>query len=75
MPSVGAGAIHPICFGPSTRTKRESEAEQVLLQPSPEFATGPYNFDKNGDSLQGYNVVHNDKGNIVIDWRIDFYQG
>jgi hypothetical protein len=40
-----------------------------------EGAEGTYNFDKNGDDLHGYNVVRNDKGNIVFDRRIDFYQG
>jgi branched-chain amino acid transport system substrate-binding protein len=31
-------------------------------------------FDQNGDGLHGYNVVRNDKGNIVFDKRIDFYK-
>ncbi len=35
-------------------------------------AEGEYNFDGNGDGLHGYNVVKNDKGNIVFDKRIDF---
>jgi len=35
-------------------------------------AEGEYNFDENGDGLHGYNVVKNDKGNIVFDKRIDF---
>ena len=35
-------------------------------------AEGEYNFDKNGDGLHGYNVVKNDKGNIVFDKHIDF---
>ena len=35
-------------------------------------AEGEYNFDKNGDGLHGYNVVKNDKGNIVYDKHIDF---
>src|ERR1700755_1086801 len=29
-------------------------------------AEGEYNFDQNGDGLHGYNVVKNDKGNIVF---------
>ena len=29
-------------------------------------AEGEYNFDQNGDGLHGYNVVKNDKGNIVL---------
>ena len=35
-------------------------------------AEGEYNIDKNGDGLHGYNIVKNDKGNIVFDKRIDF---
>ncbi len=33
---------------------------------------GTYNFDKNGDGLHGYNIVKNDKGNIVFVKHIDF---
>ena len=35
-------------------------------------AEGEYNFDQNGDGLHGYNVVRNDKGNIVFDKHIEF---
>jgi branched-chain amino acid transport system substrate-binding protein len=35
-------------------------------------AEGEYNFDANGDGLHGYNIVRNDKGNIVYDKHIDF---
>jgi branched-chain amino acid transport system substrate-binding protein len=35
-------------------------------------AEGEYNFDQNGDGLHGYNVVKNDKGNIVFDKHIEF---
>ncbi|MGO4716730.1 ABC transporter substrate-binding protein [Bradyrhizobium sp. 2TAF24] len=35
-------------------------------------AEGEYNFDKNGDGLHGYNIVRNDKGNIVFDKHIEF---
>jgi branched-chain amino acid transport system substrate-binding protein len=34
-------------------------------------AEGTYNFDANGDGLQGYNIVKNDGGKIVFDRRID----
>ena len=34
-------------------------------------AEGTYNFDANGDGLQGYNIVRNDGGKIVFDRRID----
>jgi branched-chain amino acid transport system substrate-binding protein len=35
-------------------------------------AEGEYNFDQNGDGLHGYNVVKNEKGNIVFDKHIEF---
>ncbi|SDR60727.1 amino acid/amide ABC transporter substrate-binding protein, HAAT family [Rhizobiales bacterium GAS113] len=35
-------------------------------------AEGQYNFDANGDGLHGYNIVRNEKGNIVYDKHIDF---
>jgi branched-chain amino acid transport system substrate-binding protein len=34
-------------------------------------AEGEYNFDKNGDGLHGYNIVKNEKGNIVFDKHIE----
>jgi branched-chain amino acid transport system substrate-binding protein len=34
-------------------------------------AEGEYNFDANGDGLHGYNIVRNDKGNIVFDKHVD----
>jgi branched-chain amino acid transport system substrate-binding protein len=33
---------------------------------------GTYKFDKNGDGLHGYNILKNDKGDIVVEKRIDF---
>jgi branched-chain amino acid transport system substrate-binding protein len=35
-------------------------------------AEGEYNFDQNGDGLRGYNIVKNEKGNIVFDKHIEF---
>src|SRR5882724_6564489 len=35
-------------------------------------AEGEYNFVQNGDGLHGYNIVKNDKGNIVFDKHIEF---
>jgi branched-chain amino acid transport system substrate-binding protein len=34
-------------------------------------AEGEYNFDANGDGLHGYNIVKNEKGNIVFDKHIE----
>ena len=33
---------------------------------------GEYNFDDKGDGLHGYNIVKNEKGNIVFDKHIEF---
>jgi branched-chain amino acid transport system substrate-binding protein len=35
-------------------------------------AEGEYNFDDKGDGLRGYNIVRNEKGNIVFDKNITF---
>ncbi|MDB5627845.1 MAG: transporter substrate-binding protein, partial [Tardiphaga sp.] len=37
-------------------------------------AEGEYNFDANGDGLHGYNIVKNEKGNIVFDKHIEAAQ-
>lgn len=57
------------------KTDPQAIREALLAVRGHAGAEGTYNFDKNGDGLHGYNVVRNDKGNIVFDRRIDFYQG
>ncbi|MGU3666716.1 ABC transporter substrate-binding protein [Methylobacterium sp. A49B] len=57
------------------KTDPQAIREAILAVRGHEGAEGTYNFDKNGDGLHGYNVVRNDKGNIVFDRRIDFYKG
>jgi branched-chain amino acid transport system substrate-binding protein len=46
--------------------------EAILATKKYPGAEGEYNFDQNGDGLHGYNVVKNEKGNIVFDKHIDF---
>jgi len=46
--------------------------EAILATKKFPGAEGEYNFDKNGDGLHGYNIVRNDKGNIVFDKHIEF---
>ena len=46
--------------------------EAILATQKFPGAEGEYNFDQNGDGLHGYNVVKNDKGNIVFDKHIEF---
>jgi branched-chain amino acid transport system substrate-binding protein len=45
--------------------------ESILATKKFPGAEGEYNFDQNGDGLHGYNVVKNDKGNIVFDKHIE----
>ncbi|MGM4896649.1 ABC transporter substrate-binding protein [Tardiphaga sp. 839_C3_N1_4] len=46
--------------------------EAILAVKKYPGAEGEYNFDKNGDGLHGYNIVKNEKGNIVFDKHIEF---
>ena len=57
------------------RLQGEAIRDALLATQGVQGAEGMYRFDQNGDGLHGYNVVRNDKGNIVFDRRIDFYQG
>jgi branched-chain amino acid transport system substrate-binding protein len=46
--------------------------EAILATKGYDGAEGVYNFDANGDGLHGYNIVKNEKGNIIFDKHIDF---
>jgi branched-chain amino acid transport system substrate-binding protein len=46
--------------------------EAILAIKKMPGAEGEYNFDANGDGLHGYNIVKNEKGNIVFDKHIEF---
>ena len=46
--------------------------EAILATKKFPGAEGEYNFDQNGDGLHGYNIVKNEKGNIVFDKHIEF---
>jgi branched-chain amino acid transport system substrate-binding protein len=46
--------------------------EAILATKKMAGAEGEYNFDANGDGLHGYNIVKNEKGNMVFDKRIEF---
>ena len=45
--------------------------EAILAIKNYQGAEGEYNFDQNGDGLHGYNIVKNEKGNIVFDKHIE----
>ncbi|MBV8183544.1 MAG: ABC transporter substrate-binding protein [Hyphomicrobiales bacterium] len=67
-------AITILCAAINKAGKTDPQAirEAILATKSHAGAEGTYNFDANGDGLHGYNVVKNDKGNIVFDKHIDF---
>ncbi len=54
------------------KTDPQAIREAILSTKGHAGAEGTYNFDANGDGLHGYNVVRNEKGNIVFDKHIDF---
>ena len=65
----------PSCRRRSTRPARPIPARSAKRSSPPRNmpgAEGEYNFDQNGDGLHGYNVVKNEKGNIVFDKHIEF---
>ncbi len=53
-------------------TEPEKIRQAILAIKKFPGAEGEYNFDKNGDGLHGYNIVKNEKGNIVFDKHIEF---
>jgi len=67
-------AITILCASINKAGKTDPQAirEAILATKNYAGAEGTYNFDANGDGLHGYNVVKNDKGNIVFDKHIDF---
>ncbi len=54
------------------KTDPEAIREAILATKGYAGAEGVYNFDANGDGLHGYNIVKNEKGNIIFDKHIDF---
>jgi branched-chain amino acid transport system substrate-binding protein len=67
-------AVTVLCMAINKAGKTEPAAirEAILSVRNFPGAEGTYNFDANGDGLHGYNVVHNEKGNIVFEKHIDF---
>jgi len=53
-------------------TEPKAVRDAILAIKGHPGAEGEYNFDQNGDGLHGYNVVKNEKGNIVFDKHIEF---
>jgi branched-chain amino acid transport system substrate-binding protein len=65
--NVLSGAINKAGTTDPTKVR-----EAILATKKFAGAEGEYNFDQNGDGLHGYNVVKNEKGNIVFDKHIEF---
>ncbi|HEY4068277.1 MAG TPA: ABC transporter substrate-binding protein [Burkholderiaceae bacterium] len=66
-------AITVLCMAINKAGKTDPTAirEAILAVKKHAGAEGEYNFDANGDGLHGYNVVKNDKGNIVFDKHVE----
>jgi branched-chain amino acid transport system substrate-binding protein len=67
-------AVHVLARGISDAKSTEPDKIRaaILAIKGYEGAEGTYNFDANGDGLHGYNIVRNERGNIVFDKHIDF---
>jgi branched-chain amino acid transport system substrate-binding protein len=67
-------AVTVLCTAINKAGKTEPAAirEAILSVRNFQGAEGTYNFDANGDGLHGYNVVRNEKGNIIFEKHIDF---
>jgi branched-chain amino acid transport system substrate-binding protein len=66
-------AITVLCMAINKAGKTDPTAvrEAILSIQKHAGAEGEYNFDANGDGLHGYNIVKNDKGNIVFDKHVE----
>jgi branched-chain amino acid transport system substrate-binding protein len=66
-------ALNVLALAANKAGKTDPEALRTAILAVRGFqgAEGEYNFDENGDGLHGYNVVKNDKGNMVFEKRID----
>lgn len=67
-------ALHILAAAMNAAKSTEPEAVRnaILALKGYKGLEGTYQFDARGDGLHGYNVVKNDKGNIVFVKRVDF---
>jgi branched-chain amino acid transport system substrate-binding protein len=65
-------AVTVLCMAIKRAGKTDPAAirEAILSIKKHEGAEGEYNFDANGDGLHGYNIVRNEKGNIIFDKHV-----
>jgi branched-chain amino acid transport system substrate-binding protein len=66
-------AMNVLCGAINKAGKTDPHAirEAILAVRKYQGAEGEYNFDANGDGLHGYNIVRNEKGNIVFDKHVE----
>jgi branched-chain amino acid transport system substrate-binding protein len=67
-----AVTVLALALNKAGKTDPQAVREAILGIKGHKGAEGEYNFDQNGDGLHGYNIVKNEKGNMVFDKRIDF---
>lgn len=67
-------AVNVLCaaINKAGSTEPEKIRAAILSTKGYKGAEGIYNFDERGDGLHGYNIVRNEKGEIVFDKHIDF---
>src|SRR6195952_3002697 len=66
-------AINILCMAIKKAGNTDPQAIRAAIVAIRKYqgAEGEYNFDANGDGLHGYNIVKNDKGNIVFDKHVE----
>jgi branched-chain amino acid transport system substrate-binding protein len=66
-------AINILCMAIKKAGKTDPQAIRAAIVAIRGYqgAEGEYNFDANGDGLHGYNIVKNEKGNIVFDKHVE----
>jgi branched-chain amino acid transport system substrate-binding protein len=66
-------AMNILCMAIKNAGKTDPAAIRAAILAIRKYqgAEGEYNFDANGDGLHGYNIVKNEKGNIVFDKHVE----
>ena len=67
-----AVTILAMAINKAGKTDPDAIREAILSVKKFPGAEGEYNFDANGDGLHGYNIVRNEKGEIVFEKHVDF---
>jgi branched-chain amino acid transport system substrate-binding protein len=67
-----AMTVLALAINKAGKTDPQAIRDAILSVKGHQGANGEYNFDQNGDGLHGYNIVQNEKGNIVFSKHIEF---